>query len=101
MCVILRQDVCYELPIQIQIRVQNRVRRGATKFGHVGVCIELTHGHLVARYGDIDMVNYGSGNGLFSDDSMSLPDPMLTDRKWSSVSITQTNFAETAEDINS
>ena len=49
-------------------------------------CI-LTHGGLVMPYGDINMVNIGSGNGLLPDGTKPLPEPMLAYHCQSSVAI--------------
>ena len=38
----------------------------------------LTHCGLVTPYGDRDLVNIGSGNGLLPDGTKPLPEPMLT-----------------------
>ena len=43
----------------------------------------LTHCGLVMLYGDRDLVNFGSGNGLLPDGTKPLPEPMLTDHQWS------------------
>ena len=51
--------------------------------GHVSdfnqiTLFDLTHCGLVTTYGDIDLVNIGSGNGLMPDGTKPLPEQMLT-----------------------
>ena len=54
--------------------------------------MKLTHWGLVTPYGDIDLVNIGSGNGLLPDGTKPLPESMLTYHKYGLVAITQGLF---------
>ena len=47
----------------------------------------LTHCGLVRPYGDIELVNNGSGNGLLPDGTKPLPKPMLT-CQWNTITTT-------------
>ena len=49
---------------------------------------KLTHCGLVMSYGDRNLVNNGSGNGLLPDSTKSLPEPMLTNDQWGVVAFT-------------
>ena len=42
-----------------------------------------SHWGLLTPYGDIDLVNTGSGNGLSPDGTKPLPEPVLTYHQWS------------------
>ena len=53
---------------------------------------ELTHCGLVTPYGNKDLGQHGSGNGLVPDGSKPLPEPMLTDHQWSSVTFISGQF---------
>ena len=45
---------------------------------------ELTHCGLLMPYGDKDLVNIDSGNGLWPDDHKPLPEPMFNSHYWGS-----------------
>ena len=69
------------LQVEEHYRQVSNIRR--TKPQHLkdsrtALRLELSHWDLVTPFGDMDLANIGSGNGLLPDGTKPLPEPMLT-----------------------